>query len=213
MQLMFTVHVLVFSHGSCIQPGKLPGPQFWLPKFLSAQQLYCPLFNLFSYVYQEDLKDGAMHVPILKSLCPLFLPELQHPYHLIDATFYISMMNRSIGQLTHRLLTPMTAFPKGKKVILCRWIFNLCRFSCTLSLKILIEKELETIKKWAIQLLCSQLVFLVCLKIFLTILCDLFPACPCPLITNTLPQNPPVERNLEASRTREPTWRHNKRHY
>ncbi len=26
MQLMFTVHVQVFSHGSCIQPGKLPEP-------------------------------------------------------------------------------------------------------------------------------------------------------------------------------------------
>ena len=34
----------------------------------------------------------------------------------------------------HRLLTPMTTFPKGKKVILSRWIFNLCRFSCKLSL-------------------------------------------------------------------------------
>ncbi len=35
MQLMFTVHVQVFSHGSCIQAGKLPGPQYWLPKSLS----------------------------------------------------------------------------------------------------------------------------------------------------------------------------------
>ncbi len=35
MHLMFTVHVQVFSHGSCIQPGKLPGPQYWLPKSLS----------------------------------------------------------------------------------------------------------------------------------------------------------------------------------
>ncbi len=35
MQLMFTVHVQVFSHGSCIFPGKLPGPWYWLPKSLS----------------------------------------------------------------------------------------------------------------------------------------------------------------------------------
>ena len=59
----------------------------------------------------------------------------QHSYHQMGF-FYISMMNRSIGQLTHRLLKPMTTFQKGKNIILSRWIIHLCRFSCTLSLKI-----------------------------------------------------------------------------
>ena len=36
--------------------------------------------------------------------------------------------------LTHRLLTPMTTFQKGKNIILSLWNFHLCRFSCTLSL-------------------------------------------------------------------------------
>ncbi len=40
MQLMFTWHVQVFSHGSCIQRGKLPGPQYWLPKSLSVCNLH-----------------------------------------------------------------------------------------------------------------------------------------------------------------------------
>ncbi len=33
------IHVQVFSHGSCIQPGKLPGPWYWLPKSLSVHEV------------------------------------------------------------------------------------------------------------------------------------------------------------------------------
>ena len=60
-----------------------------------------------------------------------------------DGSFDVSNIKRSIGllnischlYLTHRLLTPMITFQKGKKIILSRWIFNPCRFSRSMPVK------------------------------------------------------------------------------
>ncbi len=84
------------------------------------QQLLSSCIAHFSQVYQQDLKDGVMHVPTRDHLWTNHEVRLEKDLQVVPG-----------------------------------------RHMQCLILQILVEREWKTIKKWAIQLICSQLVFAV----------------------------------------------------